>query len=33
MLERVPCQTVEKVARQKLIDRGVTIEAIAEIVF
>ncbi|MEK4564590.1 phosphatidylglycerophosphatase A [Alkalihalobacillus sp. FSL R5-0424] len=33
MLERVPCQTVEKAARQKLIERGVTIEAIAEIVF
>ncbi|MDQ0205614.1 phosphatidylglycerophosphatase A family protein [Alkalicoccobacillus murimartini] len=33
MLERVPCETVEMAARKKLIDRGVTIEAIAEIVY
>lgn len=29
----VPCDTVESAARQKLIDRGVRIEDIAEIVF
>ncbi|MCM2677782.1 phosphatidylglycerophosphatase A family protein [Alkalicoccobacillus plakortidis] len=33
MIERVPCKTVEKAARQKLAERGVTIEAIAEIVY
>ncbi|TSB46694.1 phosphatidylglycerophosphatase A family protein [Alkalicoccobacillus porphyridii] len=33
MLKRVPCETVEMAARKKLADRGVTVEAIAQIVY